>query len=156
MAGPWAFKGYRGSSGARAPLPPISSSSPNTPSAPGAWPGPPCNLKCSMLGECSIVGQAVPLASIATPLLLPPLPGAPPAGAMPVTAAAGCAAAGVAAAATLASPNVKNWCIDTKTMLTPRAKFTVSGCEKAAQLRTAVKMVAMVEEYFFRMVSANL
>jgi len=41
-------------------------------------------------------------------------------------------------------------------METPIAKLTVSGWPNSARLSTAVKMVAMVLEYFFRMVSANL
>jgi hypothetical protein len=53
------------------------------------------------------------------------------------------------------SPNVKNWCMLMNTMLTPIRKFMVSLCPNSAQLRMAVKMVAMVLLYFLRMVSAN-
>lgn len=53
------------------------------------------------------------------------------------------------------SPKVKNWCMLMNTMLTPIRKFMVSLCPNSAQLRMAVKIVAMVLLYFFRMVSAN-
>ena len=39
---------------------------------------------------------------------------------------------------------------------TPMRKFNVNGCPNNAALNNPVKIVAMVEEYFFKMVSANL
>ena len=42
------------------------------------------------------------------------------------------------------------------TMETPIQKFMVSLCPKSTALMMPVKMVATVEEYFFRMVSAYL
>eukprot|EP00200_Dunaliella_tertiolecta_P000212 CAMPEP_0202364864 /NCGR_PEP_ID=MMETSP1126-20121109/16103_1 /ASSEMBLY_ACC=CAM_ASM_000457 /TAXON_ID=3047 /ORGANISM="Dunaliella tertiolecta, Strain CCMP1320" /LENGTH=104 /DNA_ID=CAMNT_0048959595 /DNA_START=340 /DNA_END=654 /DNA_ORIENTATION=+ len=58
--------------------------------------------------------------------------------------------------ATGLSPNVKNWCMEMSTMETPRMKFTVRLCPNSTQLMRAVNMVAIVELYFFRMVSAYL
>ena len=49
-----------------------------------------------------------------------------------------------------------NWCMDMKTMETPIRKLKVSLWPKAAADTNAVKMVAMVDEYFFKIVSANL
>lgn len=48
------------------------------------------------------------------------------------------------------------WCMEMNTMDTPIMKLMVSSCENRAHDMMAVKMVAMVEEYFLRMVSANL
>jgi hypothetical protein len=47
------------------------------------------------------------------------------------------------------------WCIEIKTMDTPRTKFIVSVCPKRAADASPVKMVATVEEYFFKIVSGN-
>ena len=41
-------------------------------------------------------------------------------------------------------------------MDTPIRKFMVIGCPKSAALIRPVKIVAIVEEYFFKIVSANL
>ena len=46
------------------------------------------------------------------------------------------------------------WCMDTKTIDTPRKKLTVSACPNSTNDSSAVQMVAMVLEYFLRMVSA--
>ena len=47
-------------------------------------------------------------------------------------------------------------CMEMKTMVTPMQKLTVSACPNNRADMRPVKMVAMVEEYFFRMVSAYL
>ena len=47
-------------------------------------------------------------------------------------------------------------CMDMKTMVTPMQKLIVRACPKRAADMRPVKMVAMVEEYFFSMVSAYL
>lgn len=46
--------------------------------------------------------------------------------------------------------------MEMKTMLTPITKLSVSEWPKSAALIIPVMMVAIVEEYFFRMVSAYL
>merc|ERR1719199_2208039 len=58
--------------------------------------------------------------------------------------------------APLDPPRLKNRCMEMKTMLTPMTKLRVSLCPNRAALIRPVRMVAMVDEYFLRMVSANL
>lgn len=47
-------------------------------------------------------------------------------------------------------------CMEMKTMVTPMQKLMVSACPNSSADMRPVKIVAMVEEYFFRMVSAYL
>ena len=47
-------------------------------------------------------------------------------------------------------------CMEMKTMVTPIQKLMVSACPNKAADISPVNMVAMVEEYFFSMVSAYL
>ena len=47
-------------------------------------------------------------------------------------------------------------CMEMKTMVTPMQKLIVRACPKRAADMRPVKIVAMVEEYFFSMVSAYL
>lgn len=54
------------------------------------------------------------------------------------------------------SPCAKNWCMEMKTMVTPMRKLSVSVCPNSAADMMPVKMVATVEEYFLRIVSAYL
>ena len=54
------------------------------------------------------------------------------------------------------TPCEKNMCIEMKTMVTPMQKLMVRACPNRAADMRPVKMVAIVEEYFFSMVSAYL
>ena len=47
-------------------------------------------------------------------------------------------------------------CMEMKTIVTPMQKLSVRACPNSAADIRPVKMVAIVEEYFFRMVSAYL
>ena len=53
-------------------------------------------------------------------------------------------------------PDEKKMCMEMKTMVTPMQKLMVSACPNSRADIRPVKMVAMVEEYFLRMVSAYL
>ena len=53
-------------------------------------------------------------------------------------------------------PCEKKMCIEMKTMVTPMQKLMVRACPNRAADMSPVKMVAIVEEYFFSMVSAYL
>ena len=53
-------------------------------------------------------------------------------------------------------PMLKKMCIEMKTMDTPIIKFRVKVWPKSRALIIPVNIVAMVDEYFFRIVSANL
>ena len=55
-----------------------------------------------------------------------------------------------------ATPWEKNWCMEIPTMVTPMQKLMVSLWPKSTALMIPVKMVATVDEYFFKMVSAYL
>lgn len=48
------------------------------------------------------------------------------------------------------------WCIEINTIEMPRRKLTVKGCPKNAAEAKPVKIVATVDEYFFKIVSAAL
>lgn len=53
-------------------------------------------------------------------------------------------------------PCEKKMCMEMKTMVTPMQKLMVSACPKRRADMRPVKMVAIVDEYFFSMVSAYL
>jgi len=53
-------------------------------------------------------------------------------------------------------PCEKKMCMEMKTMVTPMQKLMVRACPNRAADMRPVKMVAIVEEYFFSMVSAYL
>lgn len=55
-----------------------------------------------------------------------------------------------------AIPCEKKMCMEMKTMVTPMQKLMVRACPKRSADMRPVKMVAIVEEYFFSMVSAYL
>ena len=48
------------------------------------------------------------------------------------------------------------WCIEINTIEMPKRKLTVKGCPKNAAEARPVKIVATVDEYFFKIVSAVL
>jgi hypothetical protein len=50
----------------------------------------------------------------------------------------------------------KNWCIEINTIEMPRRKLTVKVCPKNAADARPVNIVATVDEYFFKIVSAYL
>lgn len=53
-------------------------------------------------------------------------------------------------------PCEKKMCMEMKTIVTPMQKLMVRACPNRAADMRPVKMVAIVEEYFFSMVSAYL
>lgn len=53
-------------------------------------------------------------------------------------------------------PREKNKCMEINTIETPIAKFNVMGWPNNNALNNPVSIVAIVEEYFFKIVSANL
>ena len=53
------------------------------------------------------------------------------------------------------SPPQSTWCIEIKTMDIPKTKFIVKIWPNNAADAMPVKIVATVEEYFFRIVSAR-
>lgn len=48
------------------------------------------------------------------------------------------------------------WCIDINTIEIPRIKFMVKVCPNNAADAMPVKIVATVDEYFFKIVSVNV
>lgn len=54
------------------------------------------------------------------------------------------------------APCEKNWCMEMKTMVTPIKKLIVREWPNSAADMMPVKIVAIVDEYFLRMVSAYL
>lgn len=55
-----------------------------------------------------------------------------------------------------AAPCEKNWCMEMNTTVTPIKKLSVRECPNRAADMMPVTMVAIVDEYFLRMVSAYL
>jgi hypothetical protein len=62
---------------------------------------------------------------------------------------------GLSSALALDSRLEKKRCMEMKTMATPMKKLMLRSWPKSAHDMSPVKMVATVEEYFFRIVSAN-